>query len=601
MSALRVLASPKVWLSVVGVAVVLALVFFAYLAAVASPEENLKKLPVALVNEDKGAELGGKKVNLGNQVVEKATSPDSPAAGTVDWERPETRKEALRGIGRNDYYGAVVIPVGYSERISNMAGPPNVPIAVVNEDEGAEMNGRPASLGAEVVKRIISPDSPAPDFVRWTQTDDREAALEGLSEGKFYAAVVVPKDYSRRLAGVSGPPPGVSSGPSTDSPPEPARMELLTSPAVRPSITSLIQNAFSGIVVGVSEATSGRILGGLSEQGSPVPPGTSAVISDPVRGEVVEAEVSGKAGPLPKAPQPAEIEVLTNQSAGQGAATPVRSISTGIVQSISRATSDRLSVAAGERGAQFPPEVAAVVGDPVRAEFTDAQPVGPNSGNGQSPFFLAFLANLSGLLGAAVVFFGTAGAADRLASRGLRTSHSGLWTVRILVGLVYAALVAGTELWVAFEVVGVEHEASTSETFVFLTFAVAAVLTATLFLTTSLGPAGLGIGAILFVILGMVSSGGLAPLEALPPFYRIYADWLPLRYVIDGLRSLLFYDGRPDAAGFEDAIRFLGVCLVGSAVSGYALSFIRDLTSSSRKGTSPSDGERSSVAMETSG
>ena len=41
-----------------GVAAVLALVYFAYLAAVASPEENLKDLPIALVNEDEGGKLG---------------------------------------------------------------------------------------------------------------------------------------------------------------------------------------------------------------------------------------------------------------------------------------------------------------------------------------------------------------------------------------------------------------------------------------------------------------------------------------------------------------------------------------------------------------
>ncbi len=54
MQALRVLASPRVWLIIAAVDAVLALIYFAYLAAVASPEENLKDLPIALVNEDEG-------------------------------------------------------------------------------------------------------------------------------------------------------------------------------------------------------------------------------------------------------------------------------------------------------------------------------------------------------------------------------------------------------------------------------------------------------------------------------------------------------------------------------------------------------------------
>ena len=608
MQALRVLASPRVWLIIGGVAAVLALIYFAYLAAVASPEENLEDLPIALVNEDEGGKLGGEEVNLGGRVVERVTAPDSPAADTVEWTKLGDRDEALKGIGNDDYYGAIVIPAGYSERISSLLTPPTIPIAVVNEDEGAEMNGQPMRLGEEVAKRITAPDTPAPPFVQWTRIHDRTTALEGLEEGDFYAAIVLPRDYSQRLASMSGPPAGAPpSGAPMRRPatPEPAGIELLTSPAVRPSATGLIEDAFSGIVGGVSQATSERILDGLSEQGVPVPPGAGAVIADPVKGKVSEADVSAEAGPLPEAPEPAEIEVLTNPSAGQGAALPAQNISTGIVEAVSRATSERLSEAAGEQGARLTPEVAAVLGDPVRAEVTEAQPVGPDSGNGQSPFFLAFLANLSALIGGAVVFFATDGVAKGLGARGLGPSRTGLWTVRLALGFVYAALVAGVELWVAFSLVGVEHEASTTQVYLFLAFAIAAALTVTLLLAAVMGPAGIGVSAVLNIILGLVSSGGLAPLEALPPFYQAYADWLPLRYVIDGLRSLLFYDGsllnaarlegglrdvwwfigdgRSEAAGLEDAVWMLGAYLAGSAALGYVISLLADLVTRRRK------------------
>src|SRR5215210_6726388 len=93
------------------------------------------------------------------------------------------------------------------------------------------------------------------------------------------------------------------------------------------------------------------------------------------------------------------------------------------------------SSSAAEQGAQLTPEVAAVIGDPVRADVTEAQPVGPDSGNGQSPFFLAFLVNLSGLIGGAAIFFLVGGATERLEAGGLCPSRSGLWTVRLLLGL----------------------------------------------------------------------------------------------------------------------------------------------------------------------
>ncbi|MGB3633222.1 MAG: ABC transporter permease [Rubrobacteraceae bacterium] len=595
MNALRVLASPRVWISIAGVVVVLSLLFYAYLTAIASPTENLKDLPVALVNEDEGGELGGESVELGDQVVERVTGPDSPADGIVTWTRPDTRKDALEGLGQNEFYGAIVIPKDYTATISTAAIPPEIPLAIVNEDEGAEMQGEPTKLGAEVVKRITGPDSPDPGFVQWKQLDNRQAALNEISRGEVYAAIVIPKDYSKTLASMSGPPPGsqgapppgASSGPPPGAPsgpppgaempePEPAKLELLTSPSVRPATTGAVEDAFEGIVGGVSGATSERILGGLAEGGGPVPPPAAAVISDPVRGKVSKANVSDEVGPLPKAPKPAEIEVLSNPSAGPSASAPVQNISTGIVQGVSQATSERLSEAAGEQGARLSPEVAAVIGDPVRANVTEAEPVGDNSGNGQSPFFLAFLANLAGFGGAAVVFFGVAGVADGLASRGMRPSQTGLWTVMVLLGGLYTALVAGAEVGVAFGVVGVDHEAGLLSVFLFLVLAIAAIMAVVMVLMALFGAAGIGIAAVFGVLLGLVSAGGLAPIEALPGFYQAYADWLPLRYINDGLRSLLFFDGR-SAAGLGDAFRVLGGYLVGAVVLGYLVAFIKDL------------------------
>ena len=422
---------------------------------------------------------------------------------------------------------------------------------------------------------------------------------------------MIPKDYSQRLASLSGPPVGV---PPTGQPPapEPAGIELLTSPAVRPSTTALIENAFTGIVGGVSGATRERILGDISEAGASVPPGAGAVISNAVEGKISEAEVSGKAGPLPKAPEPTEIEVVTNPSAGQSVSTLAQNINTGIVAAVSGATSEQLSSAAGEQGVQLTPDVAAVIGDPVRAEITDAQPVGPDSGNGQSPFFLAFLVNITGLIGGATIFFLVRAAADRLEERGLHPSPASLWTLRLLLALVFALIVTGTELWVAFGLLGVEHEASTAQVYLFLTLVVWAAVSVTMLFAVAFGQAGIGISAVLNVILGLVSSGGTTPLVALPPFYQDYANWLPLRYVIDGLRSLLFYDGsldavrleggwrdslwflgrggRYEAAGLEDAGWMIGLYLLGSAVLGYLISLLRDLSARrERKGAKRPD------------
>ena len=90
--------------------------------------------------------------------------------------------------------------------------------------------------------------------------------------------------------------------------------------------------------------------------------------------------------------------------------------------------------------------------------------------------------NISGLVGGATVFFLVRGAADRLEAQGLRPSQMGMWTVRLLLGLVVALILAAAELWVAFGLLGVEHEASTAQVYLFLALAMWAAMSVTMVL-----------------------------------------------------------------------------------------------------------------------
>jgi ABC-type polysaccharide/polyol phosphate export permease len=62
---------------------------------------------------------------------------------------------------------------------------------------------------------------------------------------------------------------------------------------------------------------------------------------------------------------------------------------------------------------------------------------------------------------------------------------------------------------------------------------------------------GSGIGSLVntlfFVALAMVSSGGTVPLTATPSFFRWFAAISPFRHVVDGTRSLFYFDGNLQA------------------------------------------------------
>ncbi|PTY79317.1 hypothetical protein B5V89_06160 [Heyndrickxia sporothermodurans] len=61
--------------------------------------------------------------------------------------------------------------------------------------------------------------------------------------------------------------------------------------------------------------------------------------------------------------------------------------------------------------------------------------------------------------------------------------------------------------------------------------------------------------------MGIFSSGGAFPLSTLPIVHRLFSNILPTRYIVDGIRALLYYDGRLEA-GLGQALGALSIYFV---------------------------------------
>ncbi|HEY0501157.1 MAG TPA: YhgE/Pip family protein, partial [Kutzneria sp.] len=84
-----------------------------YLYANWDPYNNLKALPVALVVDDKGAEVNGKQLNAGNEVADELL--DNPQ---FDWHRVSD-SEAADGVRDNKYTFALTLPADFSQALSS--------------------------------------------------------------------------------------------------------------------------------------------------------------------------------------------------------------------------------------------------------------------------------------------------------------------------------------------------------------------------------------------------------------------------------------------------------------------------------------------------
>ncbi len=73
----------------------------------------------------------------------------------------------------------------------------DIPVAVVSQDEPVELEG----IGEICVGDLMLDALADNDKIGWTFVDETEA-LEGVREGSYYAAIVIPSDFTERLTGI---------------------------------------------------------------------------------------------------------------------------------------------------------------------------------------------------------------------------------------------------------------------------------------------------------------------------------------------------------------------------------------------------------------
>ncbi|MCC3775953.1 YhgE/Pip domain-containing protein [Streptomyces sp. UNOB3_S3] len=117
-----VLRSPRLWIgSGLILAVVSTLFALLYVGGNVNPKGNLRDLPVALVNSDKGLDANGKHLNFGDQVV-SGIKKSAEGNNSFDWQ-VLSRQEADKKLGQGKLYGAVVVPQNFTAAVTGLTSP----------------------------------------------------------------------------------------------------------------------------------------------------------------------------------------------------------------------------------------------------------------------------------------------------------------------------------------------------------------------------------------------------------------------------------------------------------------------------------------------
>ncbi|MEU9114703.1 YhgE/Pip domain-containing protein [Streptomyces sp. NPDC048483] len=87
-----------------------------YLFSFWDPYSRLDKIPVALVNDDRGATADGKKITAGSDLARNVKDSD-----TFDWQEVSSA-DAAKGLEEGTYYLSLTVPKNFSERIASSSG-----------------------------------------------------------------------------------------------------------------------------------------------------------------------------------------------------------------------------------------------------------------------------------------------------------------------------------------------------------------------------------------------------------------------------------------------------------------------------------------------
>ena len=318
--------------------------------------------------------------------------------------------------------------------------PKNLPIAIVNEDQGVEIPNQPKmNMGQTIVdnmkKTSKSDEEPA---VKWVEVKNKEAVQKGLNNQEYYAALVIPKDFSTKQASLRTPQP-----------------------------------------------------------------------SSP------------------------EVEIFINQGMNTAASTMAGQMLNAIVDNMNNTVRTQLLEGLKAKGATLTADQVSNVVTPITKKVTNVNEIGKNSANGNSPMSLFQPLWIASLASAAIIFI-----AISKMPVGTRKENFVLKLKQIVTGAI-AALVIGFGLtWITDGMVGLNIPNFT-DTALFLSitsFCFFLMISAVLSLV---GLKGIGIFALLLFFGAPLLA--LAP-EMMSPFYQDWVySWLPMRFMIEGLREIFFF------------------------------------------------------------
>ncbi|MFJ7972045.1 ABC transporter permease [Psychrobacillus sp. NPDC096389] len=266
--------------------------------------------------------------------------------------------------------------------------------------------------------------------------------------------------------------------------------------------------------------------------------------------------------------QAVQIEILLNEGGGQSTTMIATNALKMVANAATTNVSQHLQRELIKKDIRVHPKMASLVENPIQFKMKNVLGLPENSNKGMTPFMLILITSISGLMGVNMVSAYVKNIVASLRSKDHLLSNSKVLITELILGVFLAAIVAFILQIAVFIFFGSSHTTS-----IWLIFLFTFLCCMTMYFQFKLIGLFLGRWGILVMfpinIMGIFSSGGAVPITTLPFVHRFFSTILPTRYMVDGMRTLLYYGGKLQA-GLGHAlivltvffIVFLSVCLL---------------------------------------
>lgn len=164
--------------------------------------------------------------------------------------------------------------------------PKNLPVAIVNGDEGVEIpNQSKLNMGKKIVETMKKSSKASTDeepAVKWVEVKSIKDVQKGLDNQNYYAALVIPKDFSAKQATLQTPTP---------SSPE---IQILINQGMNPSASTMAGQIVNGVVDNINNMVRTQLLEGFEAKGADLTVEQAASLASPITKKVTNVNEIGE-------------------------------------------------------------------------------------------------------------------------------------------------------------------------------------------------------------------------------------------------------------------------------------------------------------------